>query len=382
MKIFMGEPLSYRSKVHVGAHNYAKLFTADGHDVFWLGGSLHPLNVVRAALGSEHDRQIITPWQQGGERISERLITYQPLTLLPYRSFSVLGSRFVLEHTLDFTLPSVRSIAKKFGFDPVDVLWVAQSFNSLPLLKLVQHRKFFYRIIDSFSEFKGVPASMREVERELIARADAVFVTARRLYENTAAQAGDKVIYMPNGVDYPHFSRPRSTEPVDLAAIPHPRILYIGAISYWYDFDLLEAAARGLPDYHFVLVGPAHVDLQQLKAFSNIHVLGARPYAQIPDYMQHCDVGIMPFVKNALTDTISPIKFFEYFAAGLPVVAVSLHEIEGLASPAALTRTTDEFIDALKAAVAGGRDLPAFASFAQANSWEHRYQQIKARWLA
>lgn len=376
MKILMGEPLSYVHKVHVGSHNYSKLFVNDGHDVFWLGGTLHLMNAVRAALGNPNDRGLIAHWRNGSTRMNDHLRTYHPLTLLPYRNWRFLGSRWAMENTLPFTVPPVKRILRKYGFDQPDVLWMGQSHFSLSLLNMVRPRKFIYRVLDSFTDFQGVPGSMHNIEAELIQRADTVFVTARKLFEYAQRIGGEKVVLLPNGADADHFSAARP-EPADLSQFRRPRVLYIGAISYWFDFAMLAYAAQQRPDFDFILIGPGHADLSALKDLANVHILGPRPYTDIPAYMQHSDIGIIPFVKDDLTHAISPIKMFEYFAAGLPVVATRLHEIEQLAPPALLIDSREDFVTALDEAHRAGRSRPEFLAYAQANSWQTRYELIK-----
>ncbi|NWF71280.1 MAG: glycosyltransferase [Chloroflexi bacterium] len=379
MKILMGDPLIYEGVITVGSHHYANLFLEHQHDVFWLGGALHPLNLLRAALGNPHHRELAQLWRRGVQTVRPRLMTYHPLTLLPYRKFPLLDTLWVLRHSLDFSVPSVRRVLAQHGFEQPDALWLTHSHYGLSLLAQVRYGKLLYRIADRFTEFAGVPKSMDAGDDEIIARADTVFVTARQLYDEVRQKGGDKVVYLPNGVNFPHFHIANPVEPADIAAIPRPRILYVGMIAEWFDTELLLRAAAALPTYSFILVGPSRIPLDALKAAPNIHVMGGRPFAAMPHYMHACDVGIMPFKKTALTQTISPIKIFEYLASGLATVSVRLHELESLASPTLLTDTADDFIDAIRQAVQGGRGHKAFIDFAEANSWEQRYRLIASR---
>ncbi|MFN8376006.1 MAG: glycosyltransferase [Anaerolineae bacterium] len=381
MKILMGESLAYHNITHVGSHTYADFFVGDGHDVFWLGGTLHALNLLRAWRGSTHDQQILEPWQRGGIKLQEHFWTYLPFTLLPYRTAPLLNTVTTLRYTLDFTLPPVRNVLARYGFHDVDLLWIGQSHSSLSVLRQARYRKLMYRMMDNFSEFSDVPDSMKDAEDEIIARADTVLVTAHKLFEAAHAKGGDKVFYLPNGVHYEKFHITNAHEPADIAAIPHPRVLYVGMIADWFDLDLVLYAAQTLPEYHFVVVGPTRISLESLKGLPNVHLLGARPYDEIPHYMHFSDVGIMPFKKTPMTETINPIKIFEYFATGLPAVSVRLDELERLKSPALLSETPAEFVDALREVVRRGRGHAEFIDFAQNNSWQKRYELIKSRML-
>jgi len=65
---------------------------------------------------------------------------------------------------------------------------------------------------------------------------------------------------------------------------------------------------------------PLGVERSALQA-PNLHVLGARPYSQLPAYVQAFDVGIIPYIESPWTRTVDPLKLLEYLAAGIPVVA-------------------------------------------------------------
>jgi len=76
-----------------------------------------------------------------------------------------------------------------------------------------------------------------------------------------------------------------------------------------------------------VLIGEARCDLGCLQGMSNVHVLGGRPYEELPAYCRGFDVGLIPFRMNRLTRAVNPIKLREYLAAGLPVVSAPLPEV-------------------------------------------------------
>ncbi len=366
---------------HLGSHHYADLFAADGNQVFWIGNPLHVFNLARAARGSAAEREAIAAWRAGGAAARAGVTSYHPFTLLPYRDAPALGSRAVMENTLRFAVPPLKSALARRGFESPDLLWLAQSHASVSVMKLIAGRKLAYRVSDSLLDMPTVPKTMRSGEAEILERADVVFVTAHRLLEEVHAVRTKNVFYLPNGVQYAHFQDDNRPEPADIAGFSRPRILYVGAISSWFDVALAAEAARALPEYQFIYIGRVDTDISALTQHRNVHILGPRPYAQLPPYMRHADAAIIPFLKNRITDATSPIKLFEYAAAGLPIVSARLYETEMTRSPAALTDTPDEFVAAIRAAVAGGRDLPELTAFAQANSWAKRYELIREQCL-
>src|SRR5204863_3186250 len=82
------------------------------------------------------------------------------------------------------------------------------------------------------------------------------------------------------------------------------------------------------PAWHLVLVGPVvKIDPERLPRASNIHYLGNKPYAMLPEYIAGWDVAMLPFARNDATRFISPTKTPEYLAAGKPVVSTSIHDV-------------------------------------------------------
>ena len=59
----------------------------------------------------------------------------------------------------------------------------------------------------------------------------------------------------------------------------------------------------------------------------NIHILGPKPFSELPAYTQFFDVAIIPFIVNELTIAVNPIKLREMLAAGCPVVSTALPEV-------------------------------------------------------
>ena len=164
-----------------------------------------------------------------------------------------------------------------------------------------------------------------------------------------------------NVADYDHFATAGTDAPVpaDLARIPAPRALFVGALNELkVDAELLGALAEAEPGLSVVLVGPvteagpgARRELDALVRRPNVHALGGRPYAELPGYLAGADVGLVPYLANRYTAGVFPMKVYEYLAAGLPVVAAGLPELAG-AEGAALASGRDEFVNAVRAALA------------------------------
>ena len=136
-----------------------------------------------------------------------------------------------------------------------------------------------------------------------------------------------RVIYDPNVCDLGLFqsAHDRLDEPMELVGIPRPRLIFIGALSqYKVDFSLMQRVAELLPDVQWVLIGPVgegQPDTEKPPRMPNVHILGPRSYEHLPAFLAHCDIAVLPAARNAYTTSMFPMKFFEYLASGLPVVA-------------------------------------------------------------
>jgi glycosyltransferase involved in cell wall biosynthesis len=219
-------------------------------------------------------------------------------------------------------------------------------------------------------------------EEQLCRTADRVFVTSPALQESRSRH-NEHTHYFPNVADHHHFAKalgPDLAIPEELASIPRPRIGFVGAVSgYKLDLDLLAKLAEASPNWSYVMIGPIgegdpNTDLSNLLHCSNIHWLGPRPYQSLPAYMKGLDVGLLPLRFNRYTHSMFPMKFFEYLAAGLPVVASAIDALEDYRPYAALCEpTVDSFLNALQLSIDGlGCPLQARIDCAAKHTYYHR----------
>lgn len=98
---------------------------------------------------------------------------------------------------------------------------------------------------------------------------------------------------------------------------------YFGAIAPWLDYDLIEALASNNPLLDFVFIGPAYGLEHELPAAENVFWIGQIDYPNLPNHAVWFDVCFIPFEKGQIAKTTSPLKLYEYFALGKPVVVTS-----------------------------------------------------------
>lgn len=259
------------------------------------------------------------------------------------------------------------------GLDLPPVL-VTGSPPSVGVLGRLGELTSIYYVLDDFLNFPTYSASMlAPLERDLLDRVDAVVATAASLTETKRPRSG-RTFHLPQGVNYDHFARPMP-EPEDLSRIPRPRIGFAGTLSTQCDMQILARLAEEFPDASLVIVGPVAFGDEELRSLRrpNVHILGVRPYAGLPAYVQHFDVGIIPYVISGWTVAVDPLKLLEYLAAGLPVVTTAIPEAAKYADAVSVTDSADKFVEAVRDALSRDhRDQAQGRALAQANRWERR----------
>jgi glycosyltransferase involved in cell wall biosynthesis len=116
--------------------------------------------------------------------------------------------------------------------------------------------------------------------------------------------------------------------PEDAAALPGPVIGFYGLIEDWVDLEVIRHMAAARPDWSFLMIGEVKTDTSAVRRLPNVHFPGRRPYQSLPGYCRKFDIAVLPFVVNELTLAANPLKVREYLAAGLPVVATPLPEVQ------------------------------------------------------
>lgn len=242
-----------------------------------------------------------------------------------------------------------------------------------------------YHCVDDIAAQERIDTdSFRAAEERYAPRADLVLASSPALAARMRALS-DNVLEAQNVADTQLFSTALGPGRVDpgVAALDSPRIIFMGAIvSIKLDFELLVALARERPAYTLVLVGPVgpgdpSTDVSLLEAEPNIHLLGTRAQAELPDVLRGGDIGLIPYLRSQLTESIFPMKVYEYLAAGLPVVATPLPALEGVeavttaADASGLARIIDRALAEDSPELRAARSREALG-----HSWEQRLEQI------
>ncbi len=242
--------------------------------------------------------------------------------------------------------------------------------------------KFGWRIVydcmDDWDVFPGFGPELIAAERELVRTADLVSVTAVAL-RNKWLAANQRTILVRNAVDIDRVRRglvPSSVIETD----GRPIIGFIGAIAEWVDIDLVRAVASRRPGWRFVFVGDIFVPLESPDSGampSNVEFVGLKPSETVSRFLFWFDVAVIPFKTGQLSAAVDPVKVYEYAAAGLPVVATSMPELDRMSHLLYLANDAESFERSIDDALTyNGERARNLMAFAERNTWKQRLHEL------
>lgn len=247
---------------------------------------------------------------------------------------------------------------------------------ALRYLRLFNARgmRTIFELIDDWETSLGGDWFDLDVYRQIVAEAHCVVGTANLLVRQLQDLGRADALYLPNAANEYIFDKYRTyTRPADLPTGRRRVALYFGSLyGEWFAWDYLHEAAVHNPDINFVLIG----DRPSGKTMpSNVHMLGAKMIEELPAYLAHSDFGLLPFSPGKISDSVSPIKIFEYLFSGKPVVSTNLPEVVGYPG-VAVAQTPVEFAQLcaqVEASASPERDNDRFISN---NSWFSRLEAL------
>ena len=353
-------------------HHVAEELARQGHRVLWINGA--GMRTPSVAAGQDRSRILVKLKQaaSGVQAVAPGIHVIAPLIVpLPGRASVRRLNAFIYGTCARFA-------ARRLGFaEPVLV-------NFLPMVPAFQRRwpwRRIYYCVDRWDAFDTYDTDLMLHLDEACCRSADLVVTTSLMLTDRARSYGARVEEILHGVNHPHFARALEVaeRPDDMP--PGPAVGFIGLISEWVDQALLVRMARAHPEAAVVLIGKADVDTAALAAEPNIHLLGPRPFARLPEYLAHCRVGIIPFVVNELTRAVNPIKLREMLAAGCPVVSTALPEVGRYTEGVDVAADADGFVarvgERLQAPLADDRRRALSAAVA-GETWERKVGRLLA----
>ena len=211
------------------------------------------------------------------------------------------------------------------------------------------------------------------MEQELAEKVDLILVVSKTLARKFTHP---NTIILPHGVDYPLFSSPAARG--DDLPENGPIAGFYGSISAWLDTDILAQSAIALTSWKFVFIGDIKTDVSSLKALPNVYFLGSRPHDQLPSYVQHWNVAILPFRSNQQIDACNPLKLREYLASGTPIASTSFPAVREYENLVAIQSPKEPFSRVILRANNQREERASRQARVSTESWQHRATQLEA----
>jgi glycosyltransferase involved in cell wall biosynthesis len=332
-------------------------------------------------------------WKQsslaGLFRTSGKVEVYEPGRLLPRWPRVPAWDQLAIRHHSNQLLKAAGEPSICYLFHPA--YW--------PYVRHLRPHHVIFHAYDSFDRMDGWTSTLEAFQAELARRADLLLVAARGMAESLPVDVRSRARELPNGADVELFSA-AAVCPDDLAAIPHPRLGFAGALNAKLDLELVLEISRQRPEWHWVFVGKSYYDdrtasssddfrattdfWQACRNRPNIHYLGEKPYSEIAAYVAHMDVGVLCYRSEGAGwwRQLYPLKLHEQLSVGKPVVGANIPVIQQFSHVVDVCSTPADWIAALERAISsGGVATPAGRrAVALQNTWDQRVDLLE-NWI-
>lgn len=268
-------------------------------------------------------------------------------------------------------------------------IFISSSFPSINSITAAKRLKatgwtVIYEARDDMEEFKRVGYSKwyePQLERQMLRIADRVVSVSSALDEKLVSlwPALENHVVIPNGVNshvIEASKQLRSTSAMN--ARNQSRVVgYVGHLTpSWFDWELINSAAKSNPDVTFEIVGHGKPD--DLSLPSNVIYLGPKTHDELPPIVAKWKCGLIPFKDLPLTRSVDPNKIYEYFAWGLRCLTAPMGLVHEYPSTW-VHESTQEFNDSLMEILDSDitvEEIAVLEDFLQSASWDHRAEEM------
>jgi glycosyltransferase involved in cell wall biosynthesis len=354
----------------VGSHHLAREFGKLGHSVIHVSTPLSPFHLLKFNNKDIRERFRISAGKRKGEAGAP--INSVPISMLPWE---IAGS--IYKRTgKNWMLPSMKRILRRNKLTEIDLLLIDQP-SFVGLEKLVGAKMTIYRPTDLYSKLTG-NSSIAAAEEALLSNVDGLVSTSGPvLSELLAYNPSIPTLLLENGVEFDHFAK-ETVMPEEYKSIPGPRAIYVGALDDRLDTEAMHLLAEQLPELSIVVIGPSNRSAEDLFFdCPNVYLLGAKDYSTIPSYLQYADVALLPLSKHSANQGRSPMKLYEYAAAGLTVVVTETDELLRRKEDFLFFyKETSEFPSAVRKALSQKSDKEQVRELARKHAWNSKVQTL------
>ena len=277
---------------------------------------------------------------------------------------------------LDFVVNSFRTLRDDLKIDAFCIVDFPTWTPFVLKLRKLFNYKIIFDCLDDFHNFPNVTKERIGEEKTLLKESDLVIASSSSLFKKSKTIT-PKSVFIPNAGEFNHF---RKSVPNDyLNNFQKPLIGYFGSIAEWFDIDLIKYVAKKRPNFNFIFLGHTYgADIRDLQKLNNIHFLGEQPYSELPKYLYHFDVCLIPFKKIPLIKATHPVKIYEYMAMGKPIVTTEMPELLLMKDLCYIAKDYQDFLNKLDLAINENDTTlrQKRIEFSSKNTWKDRSELL------
>ncbi len=275
----------------------------------------------------------------------------------------------------------------KQSFKPTDVVWVYWVKAFLLAQKIGIHGKYIFDVDHNIIDDENLPESKKQdTEKTLITiakKSSYILSSSRSMITWFEDRGFSNCLMVRNGIDPSRFTD-ELPEPDELVNISHPRILYVGTLSKWINTELLVELIKKHPEWNFIFIGGNYkTGLSDiLEALPNVTLLGFKLAGDVPNFMKNVDIALGMY-RNIFWLDVDSMKFYEYLAAGVPVVSTNYHPNintdfnELIFASNNLIEIEEKIANILSGSKKNKKEWKQKAkSFVETNTWDDRVNQV------
>jgi len=320
--------------------------------------------------------------------LEKGIIGYYPIFIIPFR-------RFIFVRKINMLL-NIFFVCIAAGFLVLlrkyrrTILW---NFSPHVWRYVKYFPKYFYKIYDCVDYYLGdifykEEEFLQQDEIELLKNSNVVFVNSRSLYDIHSKIRKD-IILVPQGFRVDAFQKKYKIMNSEFTS-KMPIIGYVGGINWRLDYRLLFAIAQRCKNYLFIYAGPIIetermtsdqiINMNRLFSISNVKYIGRIDKKYISELINKFTVGMIPYDQKQKFNKYSyPMKLFEYFYMGKPVISTDIKELRQYSKYVKIAHTIQEWHETLNVLLS--KPWPESMrkeqrKIAKANSWENKLETI------
>jgi len=274
--------------------------------------------------------------------------------------------------------------------DSHEVIWLTHPSLWRPIQPYLSKKHILvYDCMDNAIEFPRekdnltLQAETKENEFELFSRANVSFFSSYTLMKTLSIRynlKGKNWHILNNGISdsmVERYAFEKTSRTIAKKGI-ETKLVYLGTISSWFDFELILNSLVKYPALEVHLYGPKEVDIPPV---DRLFFHGPVPHNQVFTILQNADCLIMPFKITPLIESVNPVKLYEYIASGKPALAPYYYESSQFEDFVHLYKTTEEWDLLLHKLITKGlhakKDKETTISFCKKNTWKKRATSAK-----